>query len=208
MASSPVFMFCAAGLLFGGTGDVGYSFHVLRSRTRFRRYRGHRVPFSCFSLSDPFSTVPTASGAVLMFCAPRLNFGGTEGVGFRFHVLRSRNRFRRYRGIGSRYHALRSRTHLRRYRGRRVRFSCFALQDSIATVSRASGSVFMFCAPGLVFDDTEGVESRFYVLRSRTHFRRYRGRQVPFSCFTLPDPFFAVPTALAPVFLFCAPGPI
>jgi hypothetical protein len=88
-ALGPVYMFCAPGPVFGGTGGVGYRFHVLRSRTRFRRYRGHRVPFSCFSLSDPFSTVPTASGAVFRFCAPRLNIGGTEGVGFRFHVLRS-----------------------------------------------------------------------------------------------------------------------
>jgi hypothetical protein len=143
-----------------------------------------------------------------MFCAPRLNFGGTEGVGFRFHVLRSINRFRRYRGIGSRCHVLRSRIHFRRYRGRRVRFLCFALQDSISAVPRASGSVFMFCAPRLVFDDTEGVESRFYVLCSRTHFRRYRGCRVPFSCFTHPDQFFALPTASVLLFLFCAPGPI
>jgi hypothetical protein len=151
--------------------SFGYRFHVLRFRTRFRRYRGHRVPCSCFSLSDPFSTVPTASGAVLMFCAPRLNFGGTKGVGFCLNVLRCRNRFRRYQGIGSRYHVLRSRTHFRRYHGRQVRFPYFALQDSISAVPRASGSVFMFCAPGLVFGDTEGVESRFYVLSSRTRFR-------------------------------------
>jgi hypothetical protein len=41
----------------------------------------------------------------------------------------------------------------------------------------------MFCTPGLVFGDNEGVESRFQVLRTRTRFLRYRGRQVPFSCF-------------------------
>jgi hypothetical protein len=201
-------MFCAPKPIFDSTEGVGSRFHVLRSRTRFRRYRGRRVPFSCVALPEPFLTVPRASGLIFMFCAPRLNFGGTEGVGFRFHVLRSRNRFRRYRCIGSRYHVMRSLTHFRRYRGRRVRFSCLALQDSISAVPRASGSVFMFCAPGLIFGDTDGVESRFYVLRSRTYFRRYRGRQVPFSCFTLPDPFFAVPTASVPVFLFCAPGPI
>jgi hypothetical protein len=176
MASGPVFMFCAPRRIFGGTKGVGYRFHVLRSRTRFRRYRLCRVPFSFFALPDPFSAIPTAFGPVIMFCAPGTVLDCTEGVGSRFHVLRSRNRFRRYRCIGSRYHVRRSMTHFRRYRGRRVRFSCFALQDSISAVPRASGSVFMFCAPGLVFGDTDGVESRFYVLRSRIHFRRYRGR--------------------------------
>jgi hypothetical protein len=49
-------------------------------------------------------------------------------------------------------------------------FSCFALQDQFLTVKRAIGSVFMFCAPRLIFDCTEGVRSCFHVLRSRTHF--------------------------------------
>jgi hypothetical protein len=40
----------------------------------------------------------------------------------------------------------------------------------------------MFCAPGLVFGYNEGVGSHFLVLRSRTHFRRYRRYRVPFSC--------------------------
>jgi hypothetical protein len=141
-----------------------------------------------------------------MFCAPRLVFGGTNGVGSRFHV--------RY-----------ARTHFRRYRGRWVLFSCLARPNSFSTVSRVSGPVFMFCAPGhvfgstegagpifmlclpgLVFDGTEGVCSRFHVLRSRTHFRRYRGRPFPFSCFLLPDMFSAVPRASSPFFMFCAPG--
>jgi hypothetical protein len=113
-------------------------------------------------------------------------FGGTEGVGFRFHVLRSR-------------------THFRRYRGHWVPFSCFALLDSFSIVPRVSGPIFIFCSPGLVFDGTEGVVSLFHVLRSRTYFRRYRGRQVPFSCFAHPDSFSAVPRASCPFFMFCSP---
>jgi hypothetical protein len=102
-----VFMFSASGHIFGGTEGVGSLFHVLRSRTRFRQYRGRRVPFSRFALPDSFSAVPRASGPFFMFCAPGLVFDGTEGVGSLFHVLRSRTRFRRYRV-------------------RRVPFSCFA----------------------------------------------------------------------------------
>jgi hypothetical protein len=218
---------------------VGSRFHVLRSRTSFRRYRGRRVPFSRFTLPDSFSTVPRASGSVFMFCAIRLVFGGTEGVGSRFRVLRARTRFRRYRGrpisflcfalpdsfstvprasgpvltfcapglifgvtgcIGSRFNVLFSQTHLRRYRWRKVPFSCFALPDSFSTVQRASGPVFTFCAPELVFGGNEGVPSRFHVFRSRTCFRRYRGRRVPFSRFALADSFSMVPTASRPVF--------
>jgi hypothetical protein len=41
---------------------------------RFRRYRERRVHF-------------------FLFCASGLDFGGTEGVGFCFHVLRFRTRF-------------------------------------------------------------------------------------------------------------------
>jgi hypothetical protein len=207
-ASGSVFMFCAPGPVFGGTGGVRHRFHILRSRSRFRRYQRHWVPFSCFSLSDPFSTVPTASCAVFMVCAPRLNFGGTEGVGFRVHVLRSRNRFRRYRGIGSCYHFLRSRTHFQRYRGRRVRFSFFALPDPFFVVPTASVPVLLFCAPEPILGGTDGVGSRFHVLRSRTHFRQYRGRRVTFSYFALHDSFTAVPRVSGPVFLFCAPRPI
>jgi hypothetical protein len=47
-------------------------FHVLRSGTRFRRYRGRRVPFSCLALPDSFSAVPRASAPVLMYCAPKI----------------------------------------------------------------------------------------------------------------------------------------
>jgi hypothetical protein len=196
------FQFCAPGVIFGGTECVVSRFHVLRSRTPFWRYLVRRVPFSCFALLDTFSAVPTASGPVFMFCSPELFFCGTEGVGSRIHVLRSQSRFRRYRGVGSCIHVLRSRTHFGRYRGHRVPFSCFASK------TMASGPAFIFCAPGPVFVSTERVGSHFHVLRSRTHFRRYRGRRVPFSCFALLDPFLAVLMATVPVFLFCATGPI
>jgi hypothetical protein len=187
-----------------------------------------RVPFSCFALSDSFSAVPRASGPVFKFCAPGLIFGGTEGVGTRFHVLRARRRSQRYRG-------------------RRVPFSYFALSVSFSAVPRASGTIFMFYAPGLNFDGTEGVGSHFHVLRvwtsipgyrwrrvsfscfalppsflavpwvpgpvfiflrSQRCFPRYRGHRVPFSCFAHPEAFLAVPRASGPVFMFCAPGPV
>jgi hypothetical protein len=64
---------------------------------------------------------------------------------------------------------------------------CFALLDSFSEEPSASGLVFTFCDPGLIFGGAEGVGSRFQVLRARTHFRRYRGRRVPFSSFALPD---------------------
>jgi hypothetical protein len=180
-------MFCVPGLVFGGTEGVGSRFCVLRSRTHFRRFRGRLVPFSCFALPDSFSAVPRASCPIFMFCAPGLVFGGSEGVGSRFHVLRSR-------------------THFRRFRGRRVLFSCFARPDSFPAVPRASGPVFMFCAPGLIFGGTEGVRFGFHVFRARTLFRRFGGRRVLFSCLARPDSFSEVPRASGPVFMFCAPG--
>jgi hypothetical protein len=179
-ASDPISIFCTLGLVFGGTEGVGSSFHVLRARTRFRRYQVRRVPFSYFALPDSFSAVPMASGLVFMFCSLGHVFDGIEGVQFRFHVLHSRTCFRRCR------------VH-------RVQFSIFALPNSFSAVPKASGPVFifcapglvsavlratspvfMFCAPGLVFRGTEGVGSRFYVSRSHTRFRRYRGCRVPF----------------------------
>jgi hypothetical protein len=244
-ASGPVSTFCAPGLVFGGIEGVGFRFNVLRAYTRFRRYRGCRVPFSCFAIPDTFSAVPRTSGPIFMFCAPGLVFDGAEGVGSRFHVLRSRTRFRRYRGrrfpfpcfalpelfsavsrasdpvlmfcapglifgdtvgVSFRFHVLRAWTRFRRYRGRRVPFQRVAPLDSFSAVSRASGSVLMFCAPILVFGGIEGVGYRFHVLLSWTRFRRYRGRRVPFSCFALPDSFSTVPRASGPVFMFCAPG--
>jgi hypothetical protein len=180
-------MFCASGLIFGGTEGVGSHFHVVRSRTRFRQYRRPRLPFSCSARPDSFSAVSRASAPVFMFCTPKLIFDGAKGVGSRFHVLCARTRFRRYRG-------------------RWVPFSCFALPDSFSAVLSASRPVFMFCAPGLVFGSTLGVGSHFHVVRSRTSFRRYRGHRVPFSCFACPDSFSGVPRASRPVFIFCAPG--
>jgi hypothetical protein len=174
------------------------------ARTFFRRSRGCRVSFSCFAFPDTFSAIPRASGPVLMFCAPGLIFDGTEGVGSRVHILRSRTRFSWFRG-------------------RRVSISYFALPDSFKAARRASGLDFLFCATGLIFGGTESVGSHFHVLRARNHFRRYRWRRVPFSSFALPDSYSAVPRrrvpfscfafpdsfltvrrAYGPVFLFCA----
>jgi hypothetical protein len=168
--SGLVCIFCAPGLVFDGFEGVGSRLHVLHSRIRFGRYRGRRVIVSYFVLSNPFWAVPRASGPIFIFCTTRLVFDGTEGAGSRFHVLRSR-------------------THFRRYRGRRVPFACFAHPDSFSTIPRGLGPVFMFCAPGLVFDGTEDVGSRLHVLRSRTRLRWYRGRWVPFLCFAVPYSF-------------------
>jgi hypothetical protein len=184
-ATDTVFKFCGSGLVFGGTKGVGSNFHVLRVRNRFWRCGGRRVLFSCFVLPDSFSTVSSESGPVFMFCNLGLVFGGTEGVGSRFHVL----------------HAL---THFRPNRGRWVPFPCFARPDSFLALPRGSGPVFMFHAPVIVF--AEGVGSRFHFLRARTRFWRYRGRRVPFSCFALQESFSALPSASGPVFTFCAPG--
>jgi hypothetical protein len=153
-------MFSAPGPIFCGTDGVGSRFHVLHSRMHFRRYRSRRVSFSYFALHDSFSAVPRVSGPVLLFCAPGPIFDGTNNVGYRFHVLRSQ-------------------THFGQYRGCRVPFYCFALPDPFSTVPTTLGTVFMFCAPGvfmfcapgLIFGAFEGVESRFYVLRSQTRFR-------------------------------------
>jgi hypothetical protein len=157
-------MFCALGLIFDSIEGDG---------SRFRPYRGRRVPFSCFALLDSFSAAPRVASPFFIFCAPELIFNGTGCDVSRFHILRSRTRFWQYRG-------------------RRILFSKFALPDSISTVSRASGPVLMFCTLGLFFGSTEGVGSRFHVLRARTRFRRYQGRPVPFSCFALLDVFLAV----------------
>jgi hypothetical protein len=91
-------MISPPGLVFDVTEGVGFCLHVLRFRTRFWRYRGHRVPFPCFVHPDLFLSVPRASGPVFMFCAPGPVFEGTYGVGSRFHVLCSRTHFWRYRG--------------------------------------------------------------------------------------------------------------
>jgi hypothetical protein len=165
-ASGPFFFFCTPGFVFGGTEVVRFSFHVLRSRTHFRRYRGRRVSFLCFALPDSFLAVPRAFGPVFMFCAPEHVFGGREVDGSRFHVLCAR-------------------AHFRRDRGRSVPFSYFALIDMFSAVRRASGPVFMFCEPGLgrrvpfsffapelIFSGTKGVRTRIHDLPTWTRFRR------------------------------------
>jgi hypothetical protein len=205
-ASGRVFMFCAAGLIFGVTQGVGSRFHVLRSRTRLRRYRGRRVLFFIFCAPRLVLGGTEGLSPIFMFCPSGHVFGGAEGVGSRFHILRSRTRFRGAEVVGCRFFVLRSRARFRRYEGRRVQFSCFALPGSFSALSRASGPVFMNCAPGLIFGGTEGVGSRFHVLRARPRFRRNRGRSVPFSCYAFPDAFWVVPRASGPVFMFCTPG--
>jgi hypothetical protein len=167
--------------------DVRSHFLFLRARTHFRRYRGRRLPFSCFALSDSFSAVPKASCPVSMFCAAGYVFGDTVGVNSRFHVLHGR-------------------THFQRYRGRRVQFSCFARLDSFSAVRRASEPGFIFCAHELVFGGTDIVGARFHIFSSRTRFWRYRGRQLPLTCFAPPDSFSAVPRASGLVFMFSSPA--
>jgi hypothetical protein len=217
----------------------------LRSRIRFGRYRGRQVSSLSFALPDSFSTVPRASGLIFMFCAPGLLFGRYRGrrVPFSYFVLPDSFRgvsrasgtvfkffapglvFDGTEGVGAHFHVFLSRILFGRHRGRRGSFSSFALQDTFLTVPRASGPVFMFCAPRLIFESieavgarfhvftpglflgvTEGAGSRFHVLRSGTRFERYRGRRVPISCFALPDSFSTVSGTLGPVGIFCAPG--
>jgi hypothetical protein len=228
-------MFCAPGLIFGGAEGVGSHFHVMCARIHFRRYRGRWDPFSSSALAYSFSAVPSASRPVFIFCGSGLVFGGSLGVGSRFHVLGSRTRFRRYRRRQVLFSCftrpesfsailrtsrpvfmfLRARTRVpfkyfarpksfRRYRGPHVPFSYFTRSDSFSAVPRASGPVFMLCSFRLIFGGTGGVGSSFHVLRPRTHFRRYRETRLPFSCFTRPDSFSAVPGAWGPVFMFCA----
>jgi hypothetical protein len=169
-ASSPVFMFCATRLIFDGTEGVRSFFHVLRSRTHFRLYRGRRVPFSCFVLPDSFSAVPNASGPVFIFCPHGLIFGSKECVGSRLHILRSW-------------------TYFRRYRGRRVPLFMFCAPGLVFSDAECVGSRFIFCPPGLVIGGVECVGSHFHVLCSRSRFRRCRVCRVLFSCFARPDLF-------------------
>jgi hypothetical protein len=159
-----------------------------------------------------------------MFCASGHDFDDTEAAGSCFHFLHVRACFRRNRGrrlpfscFGfpysflmvprrrSRFHVFISHTRFRRYGGCQVPFSCFARLDSFSAVPREAGPIFMFCAPGHIFGVMEGRQTRFHVLRSRTHFRRYGGRRVPFSCFARPDSFSVEPMASGPVFIFCTP---
>jgi hypothetical protein len=222
-------MFCVPELVYNSIEGDGSRFrrnrgrlsrfHVLRCRTRFQRNRelrlpfscfwrcrGRRLLFSCFAFSDSSSAVPWASAPVFIFCTPDPIRGSTDDVRSHFHVLRSLTRFRRCGG-------------------RQTLFSCFALSDtfsavprasgpifmfcapcSFSTIPRASGPVFIFCAPGLIFGGIEGVSSRFHVLRSLARIQRYRGRRVSFSCFALPYSFSTVTRASALGIMFLAPG--
>jgi hypothetical protein len=152
-----------------------------------RRYRGRRVPFSCFALPDSFSMVPRTSCPICMLCPPGLVFGGNEGVGSSFHVLRSRASF----GALSRASSP---------------VFMFCAPRLIFDGAEGAVSRFMFCAPELVFGGNEGAGSRLHFLCSRAHFRRSRGHQVQFSCFVLPTSFGAVPRASGHDFMFYVPG--
>jgi hypothetical protein len=167
-ASSPIFMFCSLGVVFGGTEDVRSRFHVLRARTCFSFVPRTSCPVFMFCAPGLISAIPSVSCPVFIFYALEHVFGSTAGIGSRFHVLLAQTRFRRYRG-------------------RQLPFSCFVLPDSFSAVPRAFVHVFMFCAPGHIFGGTEGVGSRFHVLRVETRFRRSRKRRVPFSCFARRD---------------------
>jgi hypothetical protein len=198
-ASGPVIIFCAPRLIFDGFKSVVSSFHVLCARTLFRRYRGRRLLFSCFALPDSFSTVPTASSPVFMFCTLRLIFGDTEGVGSRFYVLRTQTHFYQYRVCRVLFSCFTRPNTFSTDRGRQLPFSCFARPDSFLAVPRASGPVFIFARPNSF---STNLRATGPVLRARTRFWRYRGRRVPFSCFALLESFSAVPRASCPVFIF------
>jgi hypothetical protein len=77
--------------------------------------------------------------------------------------------------------------------------------DALGTAENESIAQNKKTGPEHIFDGTEGVGSRFYVLRSQTHFRRYRGRLVLFSCFAHPDSFWAVLRASGQIFMFTIP---
>jgi hypothetical protein len=185
-ASGPVFMFCAPGLVFSGTEGVVSRFHVLCSQTHFRRYRGRQVPFSCLCSRNRLRRYLGRRVPISCFVLPDMFSAVPSASGSDLIFCAPRTRFRRCRVC-------------------LVLYSCFVLPDSFSAVPRASGSVFMFCAPRLIFGGTEGVVSRFHVLCSQTHFRRYRGRRVPFSCFARPDLFPTVPRASDAVLMFSVP---
>jgi hypothetical protein len=124
---------------------------------------------------------------------------------FCFYVLRFRTRFRRYWERRVQFSCFVFPDSFSTIEGHRVPFSCFALSDSFSAVPRASSPVFIFCTSKLVFGGSEGIKCSFHVLRSRTCFRRYRGRRVQFSYCALPNSFSSVPSASSPVFMFFAP---
>jgi hypothetical protein len=66
----------------------------------------------------------------------------------------------------------------------------------------------MLCIPEPIFGGAGCVGSIFHILRSCTHFSRYRGHRVEFSFFALPNSFSAVPRAPTLVFMFCTLGSV
>jgi hypothetical protein len=144
--------------------------HVLRSRTRFRRYGGRQVPFLCFA-------------------RPRLVFGGNECVEPRFHVLRSWSHFPHYLGRRVPFSCF---VHPDSFsavsRGSCLVFMFFAL-GLVFYGSEGDMSRFHDLRVRTRFGGTEGVGSSFHVLRSLTHFRCNRGQRVLFSYFALSDSF-------------------
>jgi hypothetical protein len=176
-------MFCALGPIFGGTEGDRSRFHVLRPRSRFRRCRVLGPVFMFCALVLIFGGTEGV-GSCFHVLRVVLVFGGTKGIGSRFNVLRTELIFGGTKGVGSRFQVLRSRSRFQRFRGRRFPFSCLACPYSFSVVPRASGPVFMFCAPELIFGDIEGIGSRFLVLRGRT--------------------FSAALRVSGPVFMFCA----
>jgi hypothetical protein len=180
-----VFIFCAPLLIFGGTENTGSYFNVMRSLTHFGRYRGRQVQFLCFVLSDSFWDVPRASGSIFMFCATKLIFGGTEGLGSRFHVLCSR-------------------THFKRYRGSRVLFLWFALVGLFWGILIACCAAP--CSAVLAPFDTRG-DSYFTNLKGPPVNPTAVGRVAACrSCAaqqTIAILFWAIPRASGPIFMLC-----
>jgi hypothetical protein len=146
----------------------GPVFDIFCARTRFRWFRGCPIPFSCFALPDSFSTVPRSSGPVSTIPDSFLKYRGCR-LPFSCFVLPVSSTARTD-GVRSRFHVLCARTHFQRFRGCPIPLSCFALPDTFSSVPWASSPVFIFSASGHIFGGTEGVRSRFHILRSETCF--------------------------------------
>jgi hypothetical protein len=175
-ASVPVFLFCAPGLVSGDTEGIRSCFSGFTLHDSFSAVPRASLPVFTFCASGlvfgfrvsglVFTFCPWALGPVFMFSTPGLVFSGIEGVGSRFHDLRTRSHFRRIRGCplpfscfplsdtfsvvpGWRwvlFSCFARQTRFRRYRGRRIPFSYFAHPDLFSAVPRASGPDFIFCA--------------------------------------------------------------
>jgi hypothetical protein len=91
-------MFCPSGVIFGGTEGTGSYFYLCASGFIFGDTKGAESSFLFLLLLNSFSAVSRAPGPVFMFYIPKLIFGGTEGVGSNFYVLRFRTHVRRYQG--------------------------------------------------------------------------------------------------------------